>query len=202
MRIGRLTTSMGILALAFSTLCLPVGAVAGTQAQPTLFALQSTDFPVGSLVVRAGEETNRQLLGDDPVHFGVPPAIMGRITGYYMSAHRTDQVGNQQGYTSYLVSIFASRRQAQAAYMYRWSMWFKTNYFTAPPDIRIPVGDARSAALFHGLPPDLGNLWELFFRRGTILVETFQDADPRLERTLYRIAKRLDRIASKHRRGL
>jgi hypothetical protein len=176
-------------------------ALAQQHVHPRLFVLPATTFPSGSQITRSSVETNRQLLADQAVHFGLPPAVIGRISGYYMVAHQGD------AYTSYLVSIFASAHQAQAAYDYRWELWYTANFYTAPEAAPIRVGSRGAVALFHTLDPQRAATTELFFRRGSVLVEVMQGTAedvPSAEetRSLHAIARVLDAVARLHPQGI
>jgi hypothetical protein len=140
------------------------------------FALSPASFPLGSRVIRAGVETNQQLLGDEATHFELPPEAMGCLTGYYMDAVEGDPATEPHPYTSYLVSLFGSVEQAQTAFDLRWNTWFSATYFTTPPPAPIPLGDRGAEALFHTFDPTQPPLSELLFRHGAILVEVFQGA--------------------------
>ena len=203
----RIVTTVGIIVLLGLVQTAPAPALARTRAEPALFALSPSVFPAGSTLVRSGVETNPRLRLDDPTHFGLPPAATGRINGYYMDAHDAGPTGQSAGYTSYLVSIFGSIRQAAAAYTYRWDTWFDANYYTSPGPSGIAVGDTNASALFIALAPQANHLTELFFRRKSVLVEVFQTAsapsdDPGRRQALYRIATLLDALAVAHPRGL
>jgi hypothetical protein len=143
----------------------PRPALAHVQLHPRLFALPPGTFPSGSHVVRAGVESNRQLLRDQALHFGLPPAVMGRRTGYYMDAVEGDLATESRPYTAYLVSIFRSPRQAQLAFDLRWDAWFAATYYTSPSPAPIALGDKGEEALFHTLDPSQPRLAELLFRR-------------------------------------
>jgi hypothetical protein len=186
---------------------MPGTALARTHIQPTLFALAPTVFPAGSKIVQAGVETNRRLLRDEPLHFGLPPAALGRISGYYMDAEESGPVAGVHAYTSYLVSIFRSRRQAQVVFDLLWDTWFAATYYTTPTRASIVLGDNGAEAFFHTLDLGRPRLAELFFRRGTILVEVFQgtsSAGPTEGEIhcFYAIATELDQLARTHPRGV
>jgi len=175
-------------------------ALAQTRIDPARFALPSSFFPPGSHVVRAGVETNGLLKRDEAGHFGVPAAALGRLTGYYMDAVEGDQAAAIRTYTSYLLSIFRTIPQAQAAFDFRWDTWFSQTYYTNPQPLPVSVGDNGSGVLFHTLDPSQPPLSELMFRRGTILVEVFQGTGAGLvtaaeTHALYRIARKLDALA-------
>jgi hypothetical protein len=194
-------TLLGILA------GMPGTALARAHIQPTLFALALTVFPAGSEIVQAGVETNRRLLRDEPLHFGLPPAALGRISGYYMDAEGGSPAAGVRAYTSYLVSIFRSRRQAQVVFDLLWGTWFGATYYTTPTRASIVVGDNGEEALFHTLDLHQPRLSELFFRRGTILVEVFQgtsSAGPTEGEIhcFYAIATELDQLARTHPFGI
>lgn len=178
-------------------------ALAYTPPQARSFALSPAAFPAASRVVRAGVESNRRLVHDDPLHFQLPPARVGRITGFYMDAVQGSPGAQPRTYTSYLVSIFHSTHQAQTAFDLRWNTWFSTNYYTSPWPAPVTVGDRGEEALFHTLDPRQPHLSELFFRRGPILVEVFQSTGDAVATTsqlqsFYAIATRLDRLAAQH----
>jgi hypothetical protein len=184
-------------------LTVPVPALAHARLRPALFALSPDNFPAGSHVVRAGVETNHRLLLDQAQHFGLPPGVLGRRTGYYMDAVEGDQTAIARTYTSYLVSIFRSVRQAQIAYDVCFDTWFAANYYTTPATPPIRVGDNGAEALFQTLNASLPPESELFFRRGTILVEVVQGTPagtPTAEQrhSFYLIARKLDAVAGKH----
>jgi hypothetical protein len=207
MQISRQLITVASLTLMGLMCGLPSPAHAQSRIHPAVFALPSSYFPTGSRLMRSGVETNRQLQNDDAAHFGLPPGAIGRVTGYYMNAHEEDPLGNQLGYTSYLVSIFASAHQAKAAYSDRWDIWFDANYHSTPVPLDLAVGDYNAAAIFHSVSPPPNYLTELFFRRGAILVEVFQGdntviLNPERRQTLYSIATALDTLAEAHRRGL
>lgn len=181
----------------------PGSALAQTRLHPALFALSVADFPPASQVVRAGVEGNRRLLGDQALHFGLPPAIIGRLTGYYMDAIEGDPTLATHPYTSYLVSIFHSARQAERALDLRWDTWFAANYYTSPAPPPIALGDQGDVALFHTLDPNQPPLTELMFRRGAVLVEVFQGtgsgaATTAQSQAFYSIATKLDEVAYAH----
>jgi hypothetical protein len=205
--VSKLLATWAAVAAFLLPLLMPAGALAQTRLHPAVFALSPTAFPAGSQVVRSGIETNHRLLVDQAGHFGLPPGVLGRRTGYYMDAVEGDQTVAVRTYTSYLVSIFRSARQAQTAYDVRWDNWFAENYFTSPvaPPIRVGVGGAE--ALFHTLDPSLPPETELFFRRGAVLVEVFQgtaEAAPTPDQlhSFLTIATQLDQLAAAHPRGV
>lgn len=176
-------------------------ASAQASLHPSLFALPASLFPFHSRLVRSGVESNGRLQRDDAAHFGLPPATIGRLTGYYTDVHEVTEAGQPSGYISYLISIFATPRQARDAYSFRWDTWFDAAYYTTPPPVAVPVGDRNSAALFRGLAPDAQTPDELFFQRGAILVEVFDSAHEPGLADMNRIALALDAIAIHHRRG-
>jgi hypothetical protein len=161
---------------------------------------------VGSQLVRSGIESNRQLFRDQYLHFGRPPAALGRRTGYYMDMVEGDPAAASHAYTSYLVSIFRTQRQAEAALDIRWNIWFAVAYYSTPAPAPISLGDAGTEALFHTVDPSQPPLSELFFQRGSILVEVFQGSvgigstNDQLH-SLWTIATELDTLASQHPRG-
>jgi hypothetical protein len=123
-----------------------------------------------------------------------------------MNAQEAGESG-PDAYTSYLVSIFASRHQAQSAFDYRWDIWFAVDFYTAPSAPPIKLGDKGAEALFHTLDSSQPQTTELFFRRGRILVEVFQTSSqspPSAEetRSLYAIAIALNVVAGAHPRGI
>jgi hypothetical protein len=186
-----------------TVLGVPRTALAHAQLHPRLFAVPAATFPSGSHVVRAGVESNRQLLRDQAGHFGLPPAALGRRTGYYMDAVEGDPATEPRPYTAYLVSIFRSPRQAQLAFGLRWDTWFAATYYTTPSPAPIALGDKGEEALFHTLDPSQPRLAELLFRRGAILVEVFQGtggAAPTVNQlhSFFAIATKLDELAGKH----
>jgi hypothetical protein len=181
-------------------------ALAQGHAHPRLFALSASDFPPGSQIVRAGVEGNRMLTSDEGNHFGAPPSLLGRRTGYYMEAVETDPAG-QETDISYLVSIFHTPHQAFLAFDFRWQNWFAANFYTTPSSVQAALGDRGDVALFHTLDPTQQPLTELFFRRGAVLVEVFQstaDAVPTSAQqdALYAIAAKLNDIAGAHPSGI
>jgi hypothetical protein len=188
-------------------LLVPTRAFAHGRLHPVLFALAPTDFPAGSQVVRGGVEGNRQLLRDQARHFGLPPTALGRRTGYYMDAVEGDPEIAVHPYTSYLVSIFRSVRQAQTAFDLRWDAWFAADYDTSPSSAPITLGDDGAEALFHTLDPSQPPVTELFFRRGAVLVEVFQGTagaaptDTQLH-AFWTVATRLDALAGQHPYGV
>lgn len=184
----------------------PTLAMAQSRPHPTLFALDPSAFPPGSRVVRAGVESNRRLLHDDQRHFGVPPSVAGRLTGYYMDAVEGDPTAQPRPYTSYLVSIFHSHYQAERAFELRWYNWFAVDYFTSPSSAPLTVGANGDEALFHSLDPSQPQVSELFFVRGAVLVEVFQGMGNAASTALrlqsfYAIATRLDTLAREHPAG-
>ena len=194
---------IGTLVLLGSLLGPQGTAWAHPQVRPALFALAPTDFPQGAHIVRAGVESNRQLLRDQALHFGLPPAALGRRTGYYMDAVEGDLAAEPHAYTSYLVSIFRSPRQAQLAFDLRWNNWFAANYYTSPAPAPIVLGDNGAEALFRTLDPSQPPLSELLFRRGAILVEVFQGtvgAGPAVGQlhSFWAVATKLNELAGKH----
>lgn len=173
---------------------------------PALFALAPAAFPAGSLVVRAGIESNQQLLRDQQRHFGVPPAALGRQSGYYMDAVEGEPSAVGPPYTAYLVSIFHAVRQARLAYAIRWETWFVADYFTSPSPAPGAVGDPGAVALFQSLDPSTPPESELLFRRGAILVEVFQGTSRPTptaseRQAFWAIATTLDAVAAAHPRG-
>jgi hypothetical protein len=196
-----------VLLLVGLVLAVPTPSLAQGRLHPTFFALSPVNFPLGSRVVRAGVESNLRLLRDDWNHFGFPPAVMGRLTGYYMGAVEGDLVTESHPYTSYLVSIFQSSRQAQTAFDLRWNVWFVADYYTTPSPAPVALGDAGAEAYFHTLDPRQPQLFELFFRRGAILVEVFQGTSGAAPTAMQihsfmTIAEKLDRVAGRHPAGL
>lgn len=184
----------------------PTGAHAQPRTDPTLFALPAADFPAGSQIVRAGVETDHRLSIDDHLHFGIRPGAVGRINGYYMDAVEGDPNAQPRSYTSYLVSIFHSARQADAAFSLRWYNWFADNYFTSPSPAPVTVGDGGEEAMFQSLHADQPRVLELFFRRGAVLLEVYQGsgaAAPTADElaAVYRIARGLDDVAHAHPAG-
>jgi hypothetical protein len=106
------------------------------------------------------------------------------------------------GYTSYLVSIFRSSAWARLAFDTRWQMWYQATSSTAPPALHLGLGTHGREALFHSFSPH-PYLAELFFQRGSILVEVFQGMDQGsptdLESSaLYAIATELGSLARQH----
>jgi hypothetical protein len=202
----RITAPLTLLLVGL-VLAVPTRAFAHGRLHPVLFALAPTDFPPGSQVVRDGVESNRQLLSDQALHFGLPPTALGRRTGYYMDAVEGDPEIAVHPYTSYLVSIFRSVRQAQTAFDLRWDTWFAADYDTSPSAAPITLGDDGAEALFHTLDPSQPPVTELFFRRGAILVEVFQgtvSAAPTAGQlqSFYAIAIELNKLAGKHPTGM
>lgn len=207
-RLRRFATYFGIIGLVLFGVVhsMPAAALAQAQLHPGFFALPASDFPAGSHVVRAGVEGNRRLVNDDVHHFGLPPAAFQRLTGYYMNAVEGDLAG-QHAYTSYLVSIFHTRRQARLAFDERWDTWFAANYNTTPPAAPVTVGDAGAEALFHTLDPNQPALSELMFQRGSVLVEVFQGtvtaAPTDIQRhAFWTVAAHLDALAAQHPHGI
>jgi len=196
------------LILLSGTLLIPAHhASAQPSAHPRLFALDASDFPSGSRITRSSVETNSQLGKDEALHFGLPPKTIGRITGYYMVAEEGSAGAEPAIYTSYLVSIFGSRHQAQSAFDYRWDMWFRANFYTSPRTPPVKLGDRGTVALFHSLASGRQPTTELFFRRGSVLVEVFQgtpQGSPSGDetRSLYAIATALNGVAGAHPRGI
>jgi hypothetical protein len=186
---------------------IPGTALARAHVRPTLFALAPTVFPAGSQIVRAGVETNGQLLMDRPLHFGLPPAALGRLSGYYMDAEEGGPVAGTHAYTSYLVSIFRSRREAHSVFDALWDTWFAATYYTSPGSVGIALGDNGDEALFHTLDLHQPRFEELFFRRGAVLVEVFQGTSSASTteeemRSVYVIATGLDELARTHPHGV
>jgi hypothetical protein len=201
MKTRALAALPGIFVLACALAGQPGTARAQQRVHPRLFALAATTFPSGSRIVRSNVETNMLLLADEATHFGLPPAVVGRITGYYMSAH------DETSTISYLVSIFASAHKAQSAFDYRWDLWYMANFYTAPPAPQMKLGSGGAEALFQSLDPRQPPTTELFFRRGCVLVEVVEDSsqDQRSAgetRALYAIARALDVVARSHPRGV
>jgi hypothetical protein len=195
----------GALVLAYAVAGRSTTVFAQQHVHPRLFALAAGSFPDGSRITRSNVETNSRLVADEATHFGIPPAIIGRISGYYMVAEEANDSAASTAYTSYLVSIFGSPRQAQAAFNYRWELWYTANFYTAPAAPTVKLGSKGAVALFHTLDPRLSPTTELFFRRGCILVEVVQGTDqPSAEetRSLYAIAQALDAVARAHPRGV
>lgn len=194
---------LSALAALLLILLAPTAVLAHTQIHPTVFALSPASFPPGSTLVRAGVESNHHLLRDDQLHFALPPAVVGRLSGYYMDAVEGDPTAQPRIYTSYLVSIFPTVRQADLAFRIRYDNWFDIDYFTDPPPPPISVGDRDEVALFHTLDATQPRVSELFFVRRTILVEVFQGTgyrDPTAAeiQSFYAIAIKLDALAGKH----
>ena len=190
-------------------LALPLSLAASRQlvlaqhpVRPQLFALSSTAFPPHSRVVRAGVETNQALLHQDPAHFGLAPATLGRLTGFAMEV--VEGTGTSVS-LAYLVSIFHTAHQAHDAFALRWSSWFSQEYYTTPAPPPIAVGERGDAALFHTFPGQ-PQLAELFFRRGAVLVEvdlatgTVSPTPTQLQ-ALLAVATRLDSLARRHPSG-
>jgi hypothetical protein len=197
--------AIGTLVLLGTVLGPQGSAWAQPQIRPELFALAPADFPQGSHMVRAGVESNQLLLRDQVFRFGPHPRRLGRLTGYYMEALESPGGSGLQVSTSYLVSIFTSRRQALFAWEMQYSSWFAENYFTAPPPIDIPLGERGAQALFSTHTSAMSTMSELFFQRGAILVEIFQEVDgtPGASQTgpIYAIAKKLSALARLHPKG-
>ena len=196
-------TPVATLIVLIATLLTGSPVLARSQITPTLFALSSSAFPVGSQVVRSSIETNRQLFQDDRIHFGIPASATGRRSGYYMDAVEGDPTSTSHPYTSYLVSIFHSAREARIAYDIRWQSWFVADYYTSPQQAPVTVGSYGYEALFRSLDPSYPPLTELFFVRGRVLVEVFQatgdrpaTADER--QSFSAIARSLDILARQH----
>lgn len=195
-------------AVSLLSLTVPaVPALAAPHLHPAVFAISPSRFPEGSRVIRAGIETNRQLRIDQAGHFGPPPGVLGRLTGYYMDVYTGSNTAqgssNRHPYMSYLVSIFRAPRQAQTAYDLRWDFWFMHDYYTTPNSPPVKVGEFGAEALFQTLDPADPPLTELLFRRGAILVEVFRGTagnspDPGEMDAFWRIARDLDARAGSH----
>jgi hypothetical protein len=184
-------------------LAQPAHARGVARPKPAVFALPAAYFPPRSRIARSGIETNRQLLRDQALSFGLPGGLLGRQTGYFADAVDAGSPSRPTASTFYLVSIFGSPRQAQAAFDDRWDTWFAIDYNTTPPSAPIAVGDRGAEALFHTLDPRQPAQTELFFRRGAVLVEVFQSGTSKARsseriRAFYRIAARLDVRARQH----
>jgi hypothetical protein len=151
-------------------------------------------------------EGNRRLLADQKFHFGLPPGILGRRTGYYMDAVEGDPQAFGRAYTAYLVSIFRTAKQARTAYDVRWDTWFAADFYTSPQPAPIKVGDKGREALFHSFDPSSPPESELMFLRGRVLVEVFQGtsgatATSEQTQAFYTIATKLDALAASHPTG-
>jgi hypothetical protein len=194
-----------VFALLVCVIRVPTPALAHLQPQPHpgLFAVPADTFPTGSRVVQAGIESNPQLVRDQALHFGFPPTIVGRLTGYYMDAIEGDPAPAQHAYTSYLVSIFRSAHRAQLAFGLRWDSWFAANYYTTPSPAPVSLGGKGEEALFRSLDSSQPPLSELMFRRGAVLVEVFQgtvaaESTPNQLHSFWSIATELNKLARQH----
>jgi hypothetical protein len=202
-------TLTAALSFLFVSLVLvgPGPTFAAVRLNPALFALPASAFPAGSQVMRSSIESNRRLFHDDRIHFGIPPSATGRRSGYYMDAVEGDPASSSHPYTSYLVSIFHSAREARIAYDIRWQSWFVADYYTTPQPAPVVVGGHGYEALFRSFDPNYLPLTELFFVRGRVLVEVFQATGDRPAtadelKSFYAIATSLDDLARQHPAGM
>jgi hypothetical protein len=192
-----LAVSLGISGLILAT----SPALATPAIKPAYFSLPTSAFPAPGTVIRAHVEPNRGIARDNVLHYGKSFAHEGRTTGYFMETVEGKQASPRSD-TSYLVSVFPTADQADAAFdeqNYYWNAQATHGGLTQVP-LQLTFGDGDHEALYTvGLPTGV-ILTELLFSQGQIFVEVFQQvyaAHPtRAEvRDFFDVATRLDIIA-------
>lgn len=141
---------------------------------PSVFAEPVSLFPPGATVQASGVETNAAADAQPiALHFGPSWESEGRVSGYYMEAAAPNPDPNGHGsVTAYMVSIFSTLQQAQAAWQNQRQAWALED---AAGGACGPVnyGDAGYNCA-DSTTTSAGFVSELYFIRGAVLIEIYQ----------------------------
>jgi hypothetical protein len=144
-------------------------AFAQSAPDPTAYALPASVFPPGSQVLasRVADNFDVALRHDQEG----PQPTAGRVTGYYMLAQSMADSGSVRLATSYLVSIFDTSGHAASAFDQQNDYWHGLNPSSVHAQPAPALGDPGRARWYTQTDGNGDAHSELFFQRGTVLVE-------------------------------
>jgi len=142
---------------------------AQTAQDPSFFALNQSELPVGFQVTDSRVATNGIVIGQN-LQPG-KPLPDGRITGYFLRAHVLTSTGGTASILSYLASIFVSNNAAQAAFSDQHDFWQGEVANFGNSAYEEDLGSFFLAHLYTLRYANGNTDSELFFQRGSVFFE-------------------------------